>query len=261
VTIGIGITTFNRPEYLERCAKAMKRHLYTNGVPCFWKLAVYNDGSDAAKHHGAYERAYKPVRAMGGRVIEGTVNRGCAVAKNALITHLLADPNIEWIILAEDDIIVQSPEAVTEYVRIAQESGVRHLSFAHHGPANAGGKIADKGEVEYYYHSIGAWCLFHRDDLMTHGLLDENFVRAWEHVEHELRLGVQPHMFPDIAGSDRYLAEIPGSIERSSIRPMPDWSDNIRNGLIYWRDNRPETFKAMFGDGCPLQGYANSILG
>ena len=80
--VGIGITTMNRPEYLQKVAKSYKKHLFLSGTPVFWKLAVYNDGSDE-KHRGAYERAYKQIRGMGGRVLDNPVNSGVAVAKNA----------------------------------------------------------------------------------------------------------------------------------------------------------------------------------
>lgn len=255
MSIGIAIVTFNRPSYAEKCVKAVRKHLST----IVDLVVVVNDCSDA-KFNGEYRRVEKATQSMGGTYMALDANGGPAKAKNVGLRYLMTK-GCDWMFTLEDDILVQSPQAVTEYVRIAETTGTRHLSFSHHGPANIAGPVETIGDLEYYFHSIGAWCLFHRDDLMTHGLLDENFVRAWEHVEHEIRLGVEPHRFPDVAGSARWLAEIPGSIERSSIRPMADWSSNIRNGLRYWDAEKPDTFKAMFGDGCPLQQYAQSILG
>ena len=256
MTVGITICSLNRPEYAEKCVKSVRKHL-TNVVD---HIVFVNDGSDP-KHNGSYRRVEKAVQSMNGTYIGCDVNGGVAVAKNIGI-RLLLSKDCDWIFTLEDDILIKSPKAVTEYIRIAEDAGVTHMSFAHHGPANAGGlPVGADGDVEYYFHSIGAWCLFSRDDLIKHGLFDENFVRAWEHVEHELRLGIEPHRFPDIAGSSEYLQEIPNSIEHSSIRPLPDWSQRIRDGLAYWRDEKPETFKLMFGDGTPLQAYAESIIG
>ena len=47
-----------------------------------------------------------------------------------------------------------------------------------------------------------------------------------------------------------YLKEIPGSIERSSIRPLPDWqcSDRVRTAIT-GQTEKPDTFKLLFGDG------------
>ena len=92
-------------------------------------------------------------------------------------------------------------------------------------------------------------------------MLDENLRNAWEHVEQTLRIGTEPYRYPDVIGSANWLQEQPNSIEKSSIRPRPDWQQNIRDGLRYWADNKPDTFKSLFGEGQPLHQYANSILG
>lgn len=255
MSVGITICSFNRPEYAEKCVKAIRKHL-TEVVD---HIVFVNDGSDP-KHNGAYRRVEKAVQSMGGTYIGMDENGGPAVAKNIGLRYLL-NKGCTWVFTLEDDILVQSPNAVTEYVRVAEESGVHHLSFAHHGEANHDGPVVTDGDLEYYFHSIGAWCLFHRNDLMELGLLDENFVRAWEHCEHSLRLGVVAHRFADIAYSAEYLTEIPGSIDKSSIRPLQDWQSQIRSGLQYWEREKSNTFNAMFGEGMPLQQYARGILG
>lgn len=248
------MVTYNRPSYAEKSVKAVRKHL-TDVVD---HIVVVNDGSDP-KFNGEYRRVEKAVQSIDGTYIGMDINRGCAAAKNVGLQYLMSK-GCDWLFTLEDDIIVQSPAAVTEYVRIAEDTGISHFSFAHHGPANSDGPVETINDVEYFFHSVGAWCLFGRDDLITHGLLDENFVRAWEHVEHELRIGVEPHRYPDIAHSADYLKEIPGSIEKSSIRPLSDWQANIRDGLTYWHDEKPETFKKLFGDGMPLQQYAINVL-
>ena len=255
MTIGITITTFDRPAFCEKTVKAVRKKLA--GVVDY--VVVVNDGSDP-KYNGEYKRVALAAHSIpGGDYIGMDHNQGVAAAKNIGIRYLLAK-GCDWIFTLEDDIIVQSPKAVTEYVRVAK-TGITGLSFAHHGDANFSGPVETIGDVEYYFHSIGAWCLFSRYELETHGLLDENFVRAWEHVEHALRIGVEPYRYPDVAGSAEWLKELPNSIEKSSIRPRPDWQQNIRDGLRYWADNKPDTFKSLFGDGTPLEQYARSILG
>ena len=263
--VGIGITSYARPEYLEKCAKSMKRNLFVSGRPVFWKLAAYNDGSPP-KHHAAYERAYKPIRSMGGRILEGTTNGGVAVAKNALITHLLSDPEVSWVLLVEDDILATDPRAVTEYVRITESAGIEHLSWAGHGPANAGGPVAVDGDVAFYYHAVGAWSLYSRRVLEEVGTFDENFHNAWEHCELTLRIAAAgytsgAYRYADATHANEWLSEIPNSIENSSIRGRDDWSSSISNGLRYWRDNRKDTFNEIFGPGMPLEQYARSIIG
>lgn len=260
LSVAIGIVTVNRPEYAERCAKAIVKH-------CSYDyLYIYNDGSDPL-HSGAYKRAFKPIRAAGGVVMDCPDNHGVAYAKNQLLGAAL-DDGVDWVFLVEDDIIAKSPMAVTGYLDAAKATDFQHLSFAHHGPANVTGPLDRIGDIEFYKHSIGAWCLYSREFLDTVGFFDENFVNAWEHVEHEMRaysLGLAPHggphRFADVAGSAEWLAEIPGSIERSSIRPRADWNVSIRNGLMYWRDNKPDTFNMLFGPDMELHGYAMQMIG
>ena len=261
--IGVGVTTFDRPEMLEKSLKALIR----NCSDIVDHIAVYNDGSDK-KFHGAYQRAYKPLSIHASAdVFDVSENFGVSVAKNRLCAHLLAE-GCDYVFLLEDDIRITDPKAVSEYLRVAKAYTLHHLSYAHHGPANIGGPVEVDGDLEYYPHSIGAWCLYSREFLLNVGLFDENFKNCWEHVEVEMRAFLMgyapnggPHRFADAAGSDQWLTEIPGAIEKSSIRPRPDWYSNIRNGLIYWRDNKPETYALLFGAGMPLEGYANGITG
>jgi glycosyltransferase involved in cell wall biosynthesis len=246
----------NRPEYCERAVKSVRKHL-TEVVD---HIVVVNDGSDA-KHNGAYRRVEKAVQSFGGNYVPLEVNGGVAKAKNTGIRYLLNERKCDVIFVMEDDLIIQSSDAVTEYLRVMQDTGVSHFAFAHHGPANIGGPVETVGEVEYYGHSVGAWTMFTADDLNEYGLLDEQFHNSMEHVEHEIRLGVLPHRFPDIANSARLIQEIPGSIEKSSIRPRSDWASSVRESLVYWRDNKPETFDTMFGTEAPLHQWAMSIIG
>ncbi len=254
MTVGVAIVSFNRPEFAEKTVKAVRKHL-TEVVD---HIVFVNDGS-SEKHNGAYRRVQKAVQSMDGTYIGMDQNQGVAVAKNIGLQFLL-DRGCSHLFTLEDDIIIKSPLAVTEYVRIAN-TGITGLSFAHHGEANAGGYVEATDDVEYYFHSIGAWCLFTREQLLNDGMLDERFKNAFEHVEQALRIGVEPYRYPDVIGSSNWLQEQPNSIEKSSIRPRPDWQPNIRAALRTWSTERPDTFKALFGDGQPLQQYANSILG
>ena len=237
-----------------KTVKAIRRHL--DGV--IDHLVVVNDGSNA-KFNGEYRRVEKLVQSIGGTYIRQERNGGVAVAKNVGLRFLLGK-SCDWLITCEDDILIRSPLAVQEYIRVAK-TGVTGLSFAHHGDANFSGPVETTDDVEYYFHSIGAWCLYTSDELNKFGLLDENLHNAWEHVEGALRMGVEPYRYPDVIGSANWLQEQPNSIEKSSIRVRDDWWASIANGLKYWAENKPATFKALFGEDQPLHAYAQGILG
>ena len=258
--VGIGITTFNRPDYAEKCVKSIAKHC--SGLDA---LYMHDDCSDP-KFTGAYRRVHKVLEANGGVLLTAKENAGVAAAKNRLIEHLIAE-GCDWIILCEDDIKPLSAEAVTEYVRICEDNSLHSLSFAHHGPANYGVPLSDS-DITYFPHSVGAWCIYSKECLINAGLFDTFFLNAWEHVEHTIRLmqaGYMPdytvHNFPDATHSEKWLAEIPGSIDKSSIRPRSDWSRNIHNGLRYWKDNKRDSYDLLFAPGMPLYNYSCNILG
>lgn len=180
-----------------------------------------------------------------------------AKAKNLCMQRLL-DRGCDWLFISEDDVVVQSEMAVTGYIDACTSSGLEHLSFAHHGPANAGKQAVVRSDgVTLWPEYVGAWCVYSRRSLLDCGLLDENFVNAFEHVEHTLRLGLKGYTTfgrsaaADATRSQSWIHEIPGSIENSSIRKMPDWAQNIRDAESYWIAKAPETARIIWPEKVP----------
>lgn len=244
---GIGITTYNRPDYLKQCLESLLKNTTS------WDyLVVYNDGSpEPAKSE--YEKVKEEIHNLTGTDIVWIYpneNKGVATAKNTLL-HSMLDAGCDDMFLLEDDILLLDDRAITEYIRIGKEYGFHHFMFAHHGNANAAGAVYSDPSVEYFSGCVGAWCYYTKsaiEELKAYeeqagvvypGFFDENFHNAWEHVEHTKRLGDLGvtgwwGLFVDIAGSKNYISEIKGSIENSSIRPNPKWRENQIKGLEYW---------------------------
>ena len=98
--------------------------------------------------------------------------------------------------------------------------------------------IVDYGKVRIAINanSVGAFCYYTREVLLKVGLLDEQYLNAFEHVDHDYRMFqagfFTPYWnFADIADSCNYLDEIECSENSSSIRPRSDWRDNIVKGV------------------------------
>ena len=253
--VALGIVTFNRPSFFKNCAKSVHKHL---DVPTF----VYNDGSDS-KHFARYDAAYELLPEA--TITHAKKNNGVAGAKNYLLLAMLAT-DADWLILAEDDMKVIDKDAVKGYVEACQQSGLHHLSFAHHGPANVHGEVGNDDTLVYYFHSIGSWCIYSRECLEYSGLLDPHFRNAWEHVEHSCRLArdgftTGPYRWADARWSNNWVAEQHGSIQHSSIGQGAQHEANKRDGLMYWRDTKPDTFEMMFGVGQPLHDFAMAVIG
>jgi glycosyltransferase involved in cell wall biosynthesis len=272
--IGIGITTYNRPEYFKQCFDSLIKNIQSADV-----LIVYNDGSSVDYSTVLAQIAdYGEVPFEQVVFIDEKVNRGVAHAKNTLLARLL-EAGCDHLFLLEDDILLLDDRAVTEYIRVATDYGYHHMMFAHHGKANEGQEHYQDKELAYWPHCIGAWCYYTRECLeglaaiekekgMDYpGLFDENFINAWEHVEHSTRLGNAGFtawfgLFPDLVRSKEYITEIEGSIDGSSIRNDSVWRDRMKKGLEYWKTKHGSEFpgeitintdapRQMEGEGAP----------
>jgi len=231
--IGLGICSYNRPDYLVQSIKGVETNLL-DVVDSVW---IYNDGSDKY-HKSAYQQLYNKLpKAI--RYRHALKNKGVAYAKNWLLRKLISE-GCDYIFLLEEDIIIDSPKAVTEYVRLSELSGIEHMMFAHHGQANVGMLYASSKGIDLYTAAVGAWCMYTKNAIEVCGYFDENMFNAMEHIEHTYRIQkaglCTPYpLYPDLTKSREYMHEIPGSIDNSSIRPRQDWQVNILKALLYWQ--------------------------
>lgn len=247
--IFVGIVTCNRPDFFEKC---YSRVAACSGVGL---LAVVNDGKDDVKVNG--DTVY----------IKNKKNLGVGKSKNVLFREALKRKDVEHIFIIEDDIIINNCEVFNEYIRARNITGIQHFMFGYHGPANRNniskGMPRPRYIIDYKdfrlainVHSVGAFCYYTRESLEKVGLIDEEYLNAFEHVDHDYRLAKRgfttPYWnWPDIANSCEYLSEIECSENSSSIRPRSDWMDNIKKGaflfekkhgyLPAWQNHVPDT--------------------
>lgn len=228
--IGVGIITCNRQEFLT--------NLLTSILPCIDvnELIIVNDGLHIDNIN--YSKPYS--------YIHNDVNVGVAKSKNKAMQHLL-NTGCDYIFIIEDDMIILDTSIFSKYIEAHKISGIHHFMFAYHGPANKGGiskgkptprKIIDYGSVQIALnmHCVGAFCFYTRECLVAVGLNDDEFLNAYEHVEHSYRLAKQGYSTPfwwwsDIANSLKYIDEQACSEDISSIRCREDWWPNIRKAL------------------------------
>lgn len=232
--VGLGVVSYNRPDYLQRVMDGVAKHLMGE-VDTIW---VYNDGS-TKDYSKVYELFPSSVN-----VQHAKKNKGVAEAKNWLMQKLL-DEGCYIIIIAEDDIIPVHKKAVRGYIQAARASGISHMMFAHHGPGNAYGASYTTPVISTYPACVGAWSFFTKPGLEQVGLHDTNFHNAYEHVEltwRHVKAGLTTPWgyFADATGSDKWLKEIPESIDNSSIRKTTDWSLNTFKSLEYWKNKDPD---------------------
>ena len=221
--IGIGIITCNRNEFLRDCVKSIAPEWYD-------ELIIINDGD-------------KPITTFYGcEVVNNDQNIGVCKSKNKALKELL-NRDCDYIFLVEDDMRFKG-NAFDEYIKASEITGIQHMSFAYHGPANKGNiskgepkprKVIDYGDVKIALnqHSVGAVCFYTRKSLEDVGIFDEDFDKNnFEHVEHSYRLAKSGYSTPywwwaDLANSCDFIEEQACSEESSSIRRGDDWKQKI----------------------------------
>ena len=235
--IGLGIVTYQRPDYFKQCVDSVVQNALETVDVCF----AYNDGSKVGASD--YRRIYK---ALDPRIKYryNPKNQGVAHSKNYLLKRMM-DAGCDYMFIIEDDILIKSPKAITEYIRLSKESGIEHFLFAHHGPANIGMLFMSEKGVDLYTACVGAYCMYTRQVIEEVGYFDEEMFNAMEHVEHTFRIARAGYStpiptFPDLTKSREYLEEIPGSIDNSSIKARLDWTPNIIMALERWKEKDPE---------------------
>ena len=227
--IGLGIITCNREDFYKECYDSVPLDIVD-------ELVTVNDGSELT---GDYPHS---------KIITHIKNKGVGISKNEAMKYLL-DKDCEHIFLIEDDIIIKDKNVFKKYINTAAQSGMWHLMFGYHGPANKNKEDKSpnprttidygKHKVALNAHCVGAFCYYHKGVLNNIGLMDEKFLNAWEHVEHSYQIakaGLLPGCWwwPDVANSYDYLDEQACSEENSAIRPREDWQNNIQTGAEHF---------------------------
>jgi len=234
--IGVAVIACDRLEYTKQCVASV----LANKGP-LTDIILINDGvkiPDGELPEGIEimnnRPPYQSVGKAKNRAMQVLVNRDC-----------------DHIFLIENDIIVQTPDVWQKYIDVAKTTGVKHLNFGYHGPANRTPdykKPNPRYVVEYpdgiklalNLHCVGAFSYFNKAFMKDVGYHDTFFKNAWEHVELCQRAIAKNYLpafwwFPDVEGSDEMLKEIPGSIQNSSITHTEKWTENMHKGAEHYR--------------------------
>jgi hypothetical protein len=243
----LGIVTSGRDDYLRQVLQGVEDHLL--GVVD--TVVIWHDGEPSQEFKRLASSCWYATWSW------NDPRKMVGATKNDLLKaglYHLAD----WIFVLEDDVIPQSPEAITGYIAAAKASGIEHLSFHAHGPANRDRIEEDEtGTVTIWPSYVGAFCLYSRRSIEVGGLVDEAFENSWDHVEHTLRLSLAGfHPLPlepyelraaDATGSENWLKEIPGSIENTAIPHTEEWIAGRLRGRQHWKATYPDSYSLVFG--------------
>lgn len=240
--IGVGIITYNRPEFLKQCYESVLKCVGYN------ELVIVNDGDQL------------PWDLERGHLISHAQNMGVARSKNDALRYLI-DKGCEYLFLIEDDMIILDKLVFDKYVKASIVSGIQHFNYGPGSPFNRVQTIKNYDlhnrhlldqksppnprlvikypndvAIALYEHTVAMFSFFTRRCIEEVGYIEEDFTNAWEHVSHTYNIakkGMHPPFwwFADIQDSHLYVTEAPGAIDNSSIaKDNKKWMDNVMTG-------------------------------
>lgn len=219
--IGIGIITYNRPEYFKKCISCIPFHKVDECI-------VVKDGGgldyNIGKNDNFYYHEYKE-------------NGGNCRSKNKIFEYLL-EKGCKHIFLIEDDMLIQDENVFDIYIDTANKTGIYHLMYLKVA-GNDKHKRLTYDNLDLHKNPQGSF-MYALDGIIKHvGEWDLNFKNAFTHIDWTYRViqkGLMPPFwwFPDVKGSDKLIKEIPGSTENSSITDKKHYKKNWQDSANYW---------------------------
>lgn len=217
--IGIGVITYNRPEYYKQVLKSLES--IDNQI----RLVIVNDGINSYANESD-----------GDFVIKNNKQLGVAVSKNLALKILIEKFKCEHLFLIEDDILIKNQQVFDEYIKAANSTGIHHLCYE----KIAGNKDTlkyvleqpDGVKVGFYFNPQGAFMYINANLIKRLGYFDESYMNAFEHVDFSYNLTknkVAPSFwyFPDLLNSHEYITDIEGSSDNSSISNKENYKENV----------------------------------
>lgn len=227
--IGVGLLTYNRPEYFQQVLASVPRNKIGT-------LVVVNDG----------ENSYVTPQYGVDHIILNKCQKGVAHSKNLLLKYLI-DKGYKHLFIIEDDIIIKSEEVFNAYIQAARSTGIHHLCYEKIADNEKTLKFtlsqSDGVKLGFYHNPQGAFMYIHANLVTKLGYMDENFHNAFEHIDFVYNLinqNVMPPFwyFPDLLDSEKYLTDIEGSSVNSTItnkeKYKEKWELSANNFIKKW---------------------------
>ena len=219
-TIGIGISTCNRPSQLKKLLHSLnKAHSFIDYI------VIVNDGLPLDDLQLTKETLF-----------QNEQNLGVAKTKNKSLNFLMSK-SCDHMFLIEDDIFVKDVSVFERYIQSSKLTGIQHFNYSQHGLCNKlphtdnpnPRLVVDYGEIKlpFFVACVGAFSYYSKLCIEKVGGMDELFYNACEHVEHTHRIhlaGMHPPFwwYPDIENSQQYLGDEPWSLQQSLISSRSD---------------------------------------
>lgn len=235
VKIGVGITTYQRFDRFKECFENLLKN--SRDID---EIIVIDDCS--VKDSEKYSEYFALPHPNNIKFFTNEKNMGVGATKNKILKYFY-NKNYDYIFTLEDDINIKSPEFAKHYIDAVHGTGLHYWNFAVHGTHNPTYKVAEinKYMFKVYPNIVGALSLHTRKLIETIGYYDEDYYNAMEHVDYYYKaqqagLATKFWSFCDILDNETLVVEQKNSISDSSIRPRPDWKENMQKGLKLFKE-------------------------
>jgi glycosyltransferase involved in cell wall biosynthesis len=222
--IGVGIITYNRPDFFKKCFDSIPQHRIDHFV-------VVNDGSKL------------PFHLEDTQIIQHETNKNVGESKNDAMRCLL-DHDCDYIFTIEDDIIIKDDNIFEKYINASKETGIQHFNFGYSQRENLDSNLKPvwRKIIEYKNSKIvlnqnilGAFTFYTKKALQTVGLHHKDFNKG--HGDHlELTYRAYKH---GLTTPFWWFADVYGSWDM-----IENQSDFITDSKV----RNPETFHANFNE-------------
>lgn len=221
--VGLGITTFKRPELFRECRDSVIEHL--GGVAD--EIIVCQDGGDS--YIGDCPDDWQ--------TIERRWNKGWAYSKNACLDWLI-HAGCEHLFMVEDDVLITSPQAITGYIDAARSRRLPYLTAHPWGEATTR-QVQVDGPVTYWAYVGSWWTYFTRELWFNHGGYNTTLGNTMGDIEIYERwrvtgLPVGWGRLPDATGSESWVTPRCLLPKDSTIATDPAWNDQQAFALRWW---------------------------
>lgn len=217
--IGVAIITYNRPDYFKQVVDSIPKE----------KIDVLIAVNDGDNHY---------TREVSDKIDFHILHKeqlGVAKTKNHALECLIEKYNCEHLFLIEDDIIIKDHNVFAEYIKAANSTGIHHLCYEkvanNEKTIKAKYEQQDGVKIGFYHNPQGAFMYINAQVVKKLGFFDESYLNAFEHVDFAYNLAKNRLMppfwyFPDLLESEKYLTDIKGSSENSTITNKNKYKEN-----------------------------------
>jgi GT2 family glycosyltransferase len=205
--VGIGVTTYNRPECLKECLE----HIFKHTMSDIYLLTDYDKCVNSLTNQHDFDLGKNLEQIKIYVADDSNERKGVAFRKNECLRAL---KDCDYVFLFDDDVKIIKDNWIEFFVN----SGEKHLLFMNNKLHNKWN--LPNGNIFFYKDCGGAFMFFTKEVIEQHGYMDETFgMYGFEHAEYSSRILGGHGKYPMLNGTEKYIysEDYSNPLHKSSI--------------------------------------------